>query len=108
MTSGKVRDQARRAVRVKITARRKSFLGFEVIGPDGKTLHHSPTKIGALTYLWARLRRAPVVYRVAVTPAGTCRVCGCTDDDCRQCIERTGQPCSWANAQHTLCTACAP
>lgn len=34
-----------------------------------------------------------------------CRVCGCTDDDCSQCIERTGAPCSWVDED--LCTACA-
>lgn len=33
-----------------------------------------------------------------------CRVCGCTDDDCRQCIEATGQPCSWVAAD--LCSRC--
>lgn len=38
---------------------------------------------------------------------GICHVCGCTDDDCHQCIQRTGQPCAWANPEHTLCTACA-
>ena len=35
-----------------------------------------------------------------------CLVCGCTDLDCRQCIERTGIPCSWVNEEETLCTAC--
>jgi hypothetical protein len=34
-----------------------------------------------------------------------CRICGCTDDDCSQCIEKTGQPCSWI--EDDLCTACA-
>lgn len=34
-----------------------------------------------------------------------CRVCGCTDDDCRQCIEQTGQPCHWV--ADDLCSACA-
>jgi hypothetical protein len=34
-----------------------------------------------------------------------CRVCGCTDTDCRQCIERTGRPCYWA--EDDLCSACA-
>src|SRR5690606_2000064 len=30
----------------------------------------------------------------ASSPVGTiCRVCGCTDGDCRQCIEKTGAPC---------------
>lgn len=33
----------------------------------------------------------------------TCRACGCTDDDCAKCIERTGQPCSWVEAD--LCSA---
>lgn len=33
-----------------------------------------------------------------------CRVCGCTEADCRQCIEKTGQPCVWVAA--TLCSAC--
>jgi hypothetical protein len=35
-----------------------------------------------------------------------CRVCGCTDNDCRQCIEKTGQPCHWVEAD--LCSACVP
>jgi hypothetical protein len=39
-----------------------------------------------------------------------CRVCGCTDDDCSQCIERTGQPCAWVEPWRegvtNLCTAC--
>lgn len=35
-----------------------------------------------------------------------CRVCGCTEDDCRQCIERTGEPCHWI--ERDLCSACAP
>lgn len=39
-------------------------------------------------------------------PVPTCRVCGCTDADCRQCIARTGQACSWEETD--LCSACAP
>lgn len=34
-----------------------------------------------------------------------CRKCGCTDDDCRHCIEKTGRPCSWVD--DGLCSACA-
>jgi hypothetical protein len=34
-----------------------------------------------------------------------CRKCGCTDDDCSQCIEKTGQPCYWV--EQDLCSACA-
>lgn len=34
----------------------------------------------------------------------SCSMCGCTDDDCRQCIEKTGQPCHWV--AEDLCSAC--
>jgi hypothetical protein len=37
--------------------------------------------------------------------ARRCRVCGCTDGDCRQCIEATGMPCVWV--EEDLCSACA-
>lgn len=37
--------------------------------------------------------------------ARTCRVCGCTDDDCRQCIEAQGHPCWWV--EENLCSRCA-
>jgi hypothetical protein len=33
-----------------------------------------------------------------------CRVCGCTDLDCRQCIEATGYPCHWI--EDDLCSRC--
>lgn len=35
---------------------------------------------------------------------GVCRECGCTDEDCSGCIERTGVACSWVEAD--LCSAC--
>lgn len=34
-----------------------------------------------------------------------CRRCGCTDMDCFGCIERTGEPCHWVEAD--LCSACS-
>lgn len=34
----------------------------------------------------------------------TCEECGCTDDDCSGCIERTGEACSWVRPG--LCSAC--
>lgn len=43
--------------------------------------------------------------------APACRVCGCTTNDCSQCIERTGEPCTWAEdpiENGDLCTACKP
>lgn len=37
---------------------------------------------------------------------GICRLCGCTDEDCRACIEITGEPCRWVKPD--LCSRCAP
>lgn len=34
-----------------------------------------------------------------------CRECGCTDYDCSECVERTGEPCYWV--EDDLCSACA-
>ena len=34
----------------------------------------------------------------------TCRVCGCTDDDCYDCYERSGVPCYWV--EDDLCSSC--
>lgn len=33
-----------------------------------------------------------------------CRSCGCTNDDCSGCVERTGGPCWWVAPY--LCSAC--
>lgn len=35
----------------------------------------------------------------------TCKKCGCTDEDCSGCIEKTGFPCYWVSNE--LCSACA-
>jgi hypothetical protein len=40
-----------------------------------------------------------------VSEVRRCRVCGCTDYDCSQCIGKTGEPCSWV--EDDLCSACA-
>lgn len=37
-------------------------------------------------------------------PLRACRMCGCTELDCRGCIEKTGKPCSWV--EDDLCSAC--
>lgn len=34
-----------------------------------------------------------------------CQFCGCTDDDCRDCIDATGMPCYWVKPG--LCSRCA-
>ncbi len=35
----------------------------------------------------------------------TCRECGCSDDDCSGCVEKTGVACHWVEPD--LCSACA-
>jgi len=55
----------------------------------------------------------PVIFARPVPAKGSlglwefpiCRKCGCTDEDCRVCIEKTGSPCSWV--ADGLCSACA-
>ena len=37
--------------------------------------------------------------------AGTCAVCGCTEND--PCIDDFEETCAWANKERTLCTFCA-
>lgn len=34
-----------------------------------------------------------------------CRVCGCTNEDCTECVDILGEPCDWADVD--LCTRCA-
>ena len=47
---------------------------------------------------WGTLKREMAM------PTGVCRVCGCTDDDCSQCVEKTGMACHWVEPD--LCSAC--
>lgn len=55
-------------------------------------------ELTAETYAeWRRLAR------IAVMDV-RCRKCGCTEDDCRGCIERTGEACQWV--EDDLCSAC--
>jgi hypothetical protein len=49
-------------------------------------------------------RRQPQRNSTVSLPAA-CRSCGCTDNDCRQCIKKTGFACHWV--EKDLCSACA-
>lgn len=99
----------------------------------GQKFHHAGT--GALLVvvaLWGRGRNRGVIMRLfdADHPKGItlnetartwtyritrqhfwsyvgphCRECGCVQVDCRRCIARTGEPCSWIEPD--LCSACA-
>jgi ParB/RepB/Spo0J family partition protein len=66
----------------------------------------------ALNALEEALDKTPGAFRWEPVPAGeeadlrsrTCRECGCTDLDCTKCIEKTGEPCTWAGED--ICSAC--
>ena len=57
----------------------------------------------------------PVLFKTPISAKGqlclwsfnelVCLQCGCTENDCRHCIEKTGQPCYWINDR--LCSACS-
>lgn len=44
---------------------------------------------------------------IPVETEGVCVICGCTDEDCSRCIEKSGQACYWADSDSLLCSACA-
>lgn len=50
--------------------------------------------------------RKTQTWRIIKETPGVCIFCGCTDEDCSQCIEKTGKPCSWLNQDETVCSAC--
>jgi hypothetical protein len=64
---------------------------------------HYPATDKADALAWAREVRE--LLRMVDPVLDQCAVCDCTDSDCSQCIERTGEPCYWARAG--LCSACA-
>ena len=33
-------------------------------------------------------------------------MCGCTDLDCSQCIEASGEPCHWVDSEQQICSRC--
>jgi hypothetical protein len=45
-----------------------------------------------------------IEWAIAEPHTGKCRRCGCTDDDCSGCVERSGQPCWWIGPN--ICSAC--
>lgn len=66
----------------------------------------------AFRYGW--LLKDPVQFKTPIPMKGSlslwdcpiqiCTKCGCTDNDCRHCMEKTGKPCHWV--EENLCSAC--
>ena len=80
------------AKRAAAKAVNKSGKVSVIVGAEDICLHQLPG-------------RERFIYRATFAPrVRRCRVCGCTDDDCRQCIAKTGAPCHWV--EKDLCSAC--
>lgn len=53
----------------------------------------------------AKARAVTLPFILASSSVRSCRECGCTDNDCSECVARTGMPCMWIETD--LCSACA-
>lgn len=68
---------------------------------------YSPRRYGwLLTDAVEFTNKLPVKGQLSIWdfPKQICLGCGCTDEDCRHCIEKTGYPCHWVS--ENLCSAC--
>lgn len=88
MKTAKEIKQMIRAIRSDPRMKRKPAI-VDINGPLALIQCNLEGKLDALNWVLAKRK---------------CRVCGCTDADCRQCIEKTGAPCHWVEAD--LCSAC--
>lgn len=84
-----------------------------VLNPAGKTWRHkkdvSDEFIACAIERWNNQKEEIEdekgnTYVISCVMLRECRVCGCTENNCQQCIEKTGSPCHWVEAD--LCSAC--
>lgn len=78
--------------------------GYPIVRYETSTLHRESCP-GHLTILGQREVAARFGVEVEDVDGPMCRICGCVDGDCTNCIRRTGLACSWV--EHDLCSACA-
>jgi len=83
---------------------------FVVIGRDGRPCDMTVDRVWTYTSLADALdglvsEKAEAMRIAMHGTVRNCRVCGCTDEDCRQCVEKTGMPCFWV--EDDLCSACS-
>lgn len=71
---------------------------FHYFGAHGAVLiDFNPSNMAS----WVDDVRGALLYQVSIH---RCRICGCTDEDCSQCIKATGQACHWV--EEDLCSRC--
>lgn len=76
----------------------------EIIDPLGASQQYIPFDPNDTTALNKAIEKAKQWIDQDVNHVRRCRVCGCTDHNCQQCIEKTGSPCYWV--EDDLCSAC--
>lgn len=69
---------------------------------NDKPYKHRLIIAGAL--IAAEIDRYEAAEAVESAEIRRCRVCGCTESDCTQCIEKQGHPCWWV--KDDLCSSC--
>jgi hypothetical protein len=79
------------------------------LGDAGTEFVAFETRDEAIAFVWGQARELKDLLEndIAHRPEAkvrACRICGCTDRDCRECIERTGTACHWVAPD--LCSAC--
>lgn len=63
------------------------------------------TPPGAELFRWKKRQLEAAVRAAGYAGERKCLICGCTEGDCRACIERLGSACHWV--REDLCSACA-
>lgn len=90
-------------------------LDTKVWHPDGRTSYYTERQLGDYSpgrYGWLLSNPHSFSHHIPVKGSlglweydgRLCLKCGCTDYDCRHCIEKTGRPCHWVAKD--LCSAC--
>jgi ParB/RepB/Spo0J family partition protein len=83
--------------------RAKSLKCCEWFGFNDKELIAAVEKEIPVPKAWVEQEKKPVAKEQKAERK--CRICGCTEDNCKQCIVKTGKPCTWI--EKDLCSACA-
>ena len=87
----------------RIDGVRRDFEKHRAAVLRGWRVMHYPSMDRADALAWAREVRE--LLRMVDPLLDQCAVCDCTENDCSQCVKRTGEPCYWARP--ALCSACA-
>jgi hypothetical protein len=87
---GLARDETKFAADMKRRTR-KAFPGCQLFRPEVREV------------LPAAIRRA----MAEINGELACRVCGCTERDCTECVDATGDACHWVDGEDDLCSRCA-